>query len=55
MTDKPTDYAAIIRATETKIPLIPEWLKTGSTIYSSEYGIGKITAILGKRLIVDFL
>ncbi|MGB3507976.1 MAG: DEAD/DEAH box helicase [Microcoleaceae cyanobacterium] len=55
MTDKPTDYAAIIRATGKQLPSLPEWLTTGSTIYSSEYGIGQITAVLGKRLIVDFL
>jgi len=54
MTDKPTDYAAIIRAGN-KLPSPPEWLKIGAKIYSPEYGIGQITAVLGKRLIVDFL
>ncbi|GGA17620.1 DEAD/DEAH box helicase [Okeania sp. KiyG1] len=55
MTDKPTDYAAILRATENQLPLPPEWLKIGVKIYSSEHGIGQITAVLGKRLIVDFI
>ncbi|MGD1804565.1 DEAD/DEAH box helicase [Dapis sp. BLCC M126] len=54
MMDKPTDYAAIIRAGN-QLPSPPEWLKIGAKIYSPEYGIGQITAVLGKRLIVDFL
>ena len=54
MTDKPTDYAAIIRAGN-QLPSPPEWLKIGAKVYSPEYGIGQITAVLGKRLIVDFL
>lgn len=55
MTDKPTDYAAILRAAENQLPLPPEWLKIGAKIYSPEYGIGQITSVLGKRLIVDFI
>ncbi|NEP82007.1 MAG: DEAD/DEAH box helicase, partial [Okeania sp. SIO3B3] len=55
MTDKPTDYAAILRAGGSQLPLPPEWLKIGAKIYSPKYGIGQITAVLGKRLIVDFL
>ena len=54
MTDKPTDYAGIIQAGN-QLPSPPEWLKIGAKIYSPEYGIGEITAVLGKRLIVDFL
>ncbi|NER08374.1 MAG: hypothetical protein F6K17_40450, partial [Okeania sp. SIO3C4] len=40
MTDKPTDYAAILRAGGSQLPLPPEWLKIGAKIYSPKYGIG---------------
>jgi DEAD/DEAH box helicase domain-containing protein len=53
--DKPTDYAAIIRAANQTAPEPPEWLATGKHIYSSQYGIGEVMAILGKRLIVKFV
>lgn len=56
MTDhKPTDYAAIIRATQQPLPEPPSWLSPGKQIYSVEHGIGEVMAILGKRLIVRFL
>lgn len=55
MTDQPTDYAAILRAGGNELPSPPEWLKIGAKIYSPEYGVGQITAVLGKRLIVDFI
>lgn len=54
MTDKPTDYAAIIRAGN-QLPSPPEWLKIGAKVYSPKYGVGQVTAVLGKRLILDFL
>jgi DEAD/DEAH box helicase domain-containing protein len=53
--DKPTDYAAIIRAANQTPPEPPEWLATGKHIYSSQYGIGEVMAILAKRLIVKFV
>lgn len=54
MNDKPTDYAALIRAAQT-VPEPPNWLAVGKHIYSTEHGIGEIMALLGKRLIVRFL
>lgn len=54
MNDKPTDYAAILKAGN-QVPSPPEWLEIGNQVYCPKYGIGQITAVLGKRLIVDFL
>lgn len=53
--DKPTDYAAIIRAAQSTAPEPPEWLALGKHIYSPEYGVGEVMALLGKRLIVKFV
>ena len=50
--NKPTDYAAIIRAAQSTVPEPPEWLTTGKHIYSPEYGVGEVMAILGKRSLV---
>ncbi|MGK7918407.1 MAG: DEAD/DEAH box helicase [Trichodesmium sp.] len=55
MNQEPTDYAAILRAGGSQLPSPPEWLKIGAKIYSPEHGVGQITAVLGKRLIVDFI
>ncbi|MBD0386623.1 MAG: DEAD/DEAH box helicase [Nostoc sp. C3-bin3] len=56
MTDnKPTDYAAIIRAANQTIPEPPQWLSAGKYVYSPEYGVGEVMALLGKRLIVKFV
>ncbi|AUB43226.1 Superfamily II DNA or RNA helicase (plasmid) [Nostoc flagelliforme CCNUN1] len=56
MTDnKPTDYAAIIRAANQTVPEPPEWLSAGKYVYSPEYGIGEVMALLGRRLIVKFV
>ncbi len=52
---KPTDYAAIIRAANQTIPESPEWLNPGKHIYSPEYGVGEVMAVLGRRLIVKFV
>ena len=52
--DKPTDYAAIIRAAN-QISEPPEWLSAGKHVYSPEYGVGEVMAILGRRLIVKFV
>ncbi|ABG52744.1 DEAD/DEAH box helicase-like [Trichodesmium erythraeum IMS101] len=54
MTDQPKNSTDIIRAGN-QLPSPPEWLKIGAKVYSPEHGIGQITAVLGKRLIVDFL
>ena len=53
--NKPTDYAAIIRAAQSTVPEPPEWLTTGKQVYSPEYGVGEVMAILGKRLIIKFV
>lgn len=53
--DKPTDYAAIIRAAQETVPEPPDWLAVGKHIYSKEHGVGEVIALLGKRLIVRFL
>nr|MBD2195654.1 DEAD/DEAH box helicase [Calothrix parietina FACHB-288] len=56
MTDnKPTDYAAIIRAANQTVSEPPEWLTVGKHIYSPEYGVGEVMALLGRRLIVKFV
>ncbi len=56
MTDnKPTDYAAIIRAANSTVPPPPEWLSVGKHIYSPEYGVGEVMGILGRRLIAKFV
>ncbi|GAA6620394.1 DEAD/DEAH box helicase [Scytonema sp. NUACC26] len=52
--DRPTDYAAILRAARA-VPEPPEWLAPSKHIYSPEYGVGEVMAVLGKRLIVKFL
>lgn len=52
--DKPTDYAAIIRAANAKMPALPSWLELGKRIYAPKYGIGEVISLLGKRLIVKF-
>jgi len=51
---KPTDYAAIIRAANQTVPELPAWLSTGKQVYSPEYGVGEVMAVLGRRLIVKF-
>lgn len=33
----------------------PEWLSAGKYVYSPEYGVGEVMAVLGKRLIVKFV
>ncbi|MBN3951439.1 MAG: hypothetical protein HWQ38_35210 [Nostoc sp. NMS7] len=49
MTDnKPTDYAAIIRAANQTIPEPLEWLSGGRYVYSPEYGVGEVMALLGR-------
>jgi DEAD/DEAH box helicase domain-containing protein len=53
--DKPTDYAALIRAANQTVGEPPEWLTTGKHVYSPEYGVGEVMALLGKRLIVKFV
>jgi len=53
--NKPTDYAALIQAAQTAVPKPPEWLAVGKYIYSLEHGLGEVVALLGKRLIVQFL
>jgi DEAD/DEAH box helicase domain-containing protein len=53
--NKPTDYAAIIRAANQTVPEPPEWLGAGKYVYSPEYGIGEVMALLGRRLIVKFV
>ncbi|BAY19882.1 DEAD/DEAH box helicase-like protein (plasmid) [Anabaenopsis circularis NIES-21] len=56
MTDnKPTDYAAIIRAANQTVPEPPQWLSVGKQVYSPEYGVGEVMALLGRRLIVKFV
>ncbi len=55
MADQPTDYGAILQAAVNHLIKSPEWLTNGAKIYSPKYGIGKVTAVLGKRLIVDFI
>lgn len=50
-----TDYTAIIRAAQSTASEPPEWLTTGKTVYSPEYGVGEVMAILGKRVIVKFV
>jgi DEAD/DEAH box helicase domain-containing protein len=52
--DKPTDYAAIIRAANAKTPAPPNWLELGKRIYAPNYGVGEVISLLGKRLIVKF-
>jgi len=51
--DKPTDYAALIRA-NAATPDLPDWLKASKRIHSPRYGIGEIISLLGNRLIVKF-
>ncbi len=53
--NKPTDYAAIIRAAHSAVPEPPEWLTAGKHIYSTSHGVGEVMAVLGKRLIVKFV
>lgn len=53
--EKPTDYAALIQAAQTEVPTPPEWLAVGKYIYALNYGLGEVVALLGKRLIVQFL
>ena len=53
--NQPTDYAAIIRAAQNPVPEPPEWLTTGKQVYSPEYGVGEVMAILGRRLIIKFV
>ena len=53
--DRPTDYADLIRRAQSPIPEPPDWLAVGKLIYSPEQGIGEVIALLGKRLIVRFL
>lgn len=53
--DRPTDYADLIRRAQSPIPQPPDWLTVGKLIYSPEQGIGEVIALLGKRLIVRFL
>ena len=53
--NKPTDYAAIIRAAQSTVAEPPEWLTPGKHVYSPEYGVGEVMAILGKRLIIQFV
>jgi ATP-dependent helicase YprA (DUF1998 family) len=53
--NKPTDYAAIIRAANQTIPEPPEWLSAGKYVYSPEYGVREVMAVLGRRLIVKFV
>ncbi|WP_414620807.1 hypothetical protein [Calothrix sp. CCY 0018] len=53
--NQPTDYAAIIRAAQSTVAEPPEWLTTGKHVYSPEYGVGEVMAILGKRLIIQFV
>ncbi|RCJ41957.1 hypothetical protein A6769_38530 [Nostoc punctiforme NIES-2108] len=55
VSNKPTDYAAIIRAANQTIPEPPEWLSAGRYVYSPEYGVGEVMALLGRRLIVKFV
>jgi len=40
--DKPTDYAALIRAANAATPDLPDWLKASKRIHSPRYGIGEI-------------
>lgn len=53
--DRPTDYADLIRRAHSPIPEPPDWLTVGKLIYSPKQGIGEVIALLGKRLIVRFL
>jgi DEAD/DEAH box helicase domain-containing protein len=53
--DKPTNYAAIIRAANQALPEPPAWLSVSKHVYSPKYGVGEVMAILGKRLIVKFV
>jgi len=53
--NKPTDYAAIIRAANQTIPEPPEWLSVGKQVYSPKYGVGEVMALLGRQLIVKFV
>jgi DEAD/DEAH box helicase domain-containing protein len=55
VTDKPTDYAAILRAANQTIKEPPEWLAPSKSVYSPEYGVGEVMAVLGQRLIVKFI
>ncbi len=49
MTDnKPTDYAAIIRAVNQAIPEPPRWLSVGQQVYCPEYGVGEVMGLLGE-------
>ncbi|BDA73396.1 DEAD/DEAH box helicase-like [Calothrix sp. PCC 7716] len=55
VTEKPTDYAAILRAANQDINEPPEWLAPSKFVYSPEYGVGEVMAVLGRRLIVKFI
>ena len=54
--DRPIDYAAIARSVMKPSGQKPAWLVEGQTIYAPSHaqGIGKITAILGDRLLAKF-
>lgn len=48
------DYAALLKEAN-KIPATPpDWLKVNEAVYSPNYGWGKIVAVLGQRVIIDF-
>lgn len=53
--NKPTDYAAILRAANQTSVEPPEWLAANKYVYSPQSGVGEVMAILGKRLIVKFV
>ncbi|MFN6066186.1 MAG: hypothetical protein ACK45T_03255, partial [Pseudanabaena sp.] len=54
--DRSIDYAAIARSVMKPSGQKPAWLVEGQAIYAPSHaqGIGKITAILGDRLIAKF-
>ena len=48
------DYAALIRAAHHARTQPPDWLSSGSTVFSPQHGLGEVTALLGQRLAVNF-
>ena len=48
------NYASLVNATNTSIPVLPEWLVVGSSVYSPEFGEGEVTGSLGCRLFIRF-
>jgi DEAD/DEAH box helicase domain-containing protein len=52
--NKPTDYAAIIKAVNIPKKELPHWVETGNQVVSEKHGPGEILQVLGDRCFIKF-